>query len=227
MSKKSSRGTPAKRTGKKGITLVNADRPSGKDAAAGEGLDKDKDFDKPLTKPGTPAAEEAKQQGELIQVDDNEKNPAVVGEKIKATYVKPHFDLMKGGDRIVALEVSFPLTEDHDGLLPKKVKQGWDFIKKGYPRLDVDDIAGQKVAFYMTHDDDEEILVLPAAKVSHASLRVVEETGTGAAKEVIRFSFRLGVKLTKEVAHFAEWNYGNIVYMEMADSQEKLFDEEE
>lgn len=166
-------------------------------------------------------------QGQLVDVSGEEKNPAVVGKKMKVHFVKPHFDFDKKGERIIDFEFTLPLVKAHDGLLPNRVKQGWNFMaKKGYPRIDIDGIPGQRAAFYLTHDDPTEQIVLHS-RPTHVALKVIEETGEGAAKKVIRFQFRLGAKLTKDVAHFAEFTYGTDLYMQMTESQEKLWDDED
>jgi hypothetical protein len=196
---------PAKKTGKRGP------RP----------LDVVKDFDTPTKKKEEPA------QKALLEVPVEEKVPAVVKDKMRVNYVRPHFERLKSGTRTIALEISFALTDAHDDLLPKRIKEGWTFMtKKGYKRLDIIEVPGQRAAFFMA-PDMEEAVVLPAAKVTHTSLQVIEETGSGKEKKVIRLSFRLQVEMSHEVAKFAEWHFGDELYMRMHETQEELFDEGE
>jgi hypothetical protein len=200
--------TPPKKTGKKGI---------------GPPLDVVKDFDTPVKKDVKETDQKA-----LLEMPVAEKSPAVVGKKIRVNYVRPHFDRVKSGKRTVALEISFALVDAHDKLLPKRITDGWNFMtKRGNKRLDLVDVPGQRALFFLTSDDKEEICVLPAAKISHVSLQVIEESGTGKAKKVIRLSFRLQVEISNSVAKFAEFNFGQELYMEMHETQEELFDEGE
>lgn len=194
--------TAPKKTGKRGIGP----------------LDPEKDFDTPTKKPV---------QAELLKVPE-EKKQVVANDRILAHYVKPHFQKKKAGDRTISLELSFFLTEEHEEHIPKQIREDWKFMqRRGKKRLDIIDVPGQVVKFWLTSDDKEEALVLPAAKVTHVSLQVVEAKGTGQKQKVIRLSFRLEVKMTADVGRFAEWNYGEALWIVMHETQESLFDEEE
>ena len=166
-------------------------------------------------------------QGELLSVPE-EKAPAVVNERILTHYVKPRFSKTKAGDRTIGLEFSFWLTDEHEELIPKVVREGRKFMaRKGMKRLDLIDVPPQFAKFWLTSDDKEEALTLPAARVTHVSLSVIEQKGAGQAQKIIRLSFRLEVKMTADVGRFAEWNYGEALWLFMGDTQETLWDEEE
>lgn len=194
---------PPKRSGKRGP------RP----------LDPKEDFDQPVKK---------EPEGSLLA--EQPPQPGVVGNRIKAHYLKPLFSKTTKGERLLAMHMTFPLTEEHteDSLLPKSVREAWAFISKhGRKRLDLVGIAGQRATFYLAPDIDDAKLILPAAKVINVSLAVVQKKGEGEAQKVIRLSFRLQVPVSHEVAKFAELNYGNDFWIHLEETEELLFDEDD
>lgn len=194
-----------KRTGKRGIGPV----------------DPVEDFEQPVKV--APAAQQ-----ELLTPPEPEAVPAVQGDRMMVQYVRPIFQKSKKGNRIIMLELSLPVTEEHQDLLPRVVREGWKFVgKNGNKRLDIVDVPNQLARFWLTNDDKDEVLTLPIAQVSHVSLQSVEARGAGKKQKHIRLSFRLSVPLSKEVARFSEWNYGDSLWLYMAESQEELFPEGE
>jgi hypothetical protein len=201
------RTPPPKRTGKKGI---------------GPPLDPSDDFDTPTRK--EPEAQQA--HGSLLA--EQPPKPKVVGNRFEVFYLKPIFAKTPKGDITVSLAITLPLEDSHDGLLPKIIHDGYrDITKKGRKGMTFTELPGQHAAFYLTSDIKEESLVLPAAKMINASLALVQRKGEGEARKVIRLSFRLQVKLSKEVAHFAEHNLGNNFWLSLKETEEPLFDEED
>ena len=205
------REPPPKRTGKSNLTLKNA-------------LDPEKDFETPTRKePETPA-----QEGSLLA--EQPPQPTVVGQRIRMHYLKPVFSKTAKGERLLAMHMTFPLTEEHteDSLLPKGIREAWDVISKhGRKKLDLMGIPGQRAEFYMAPDIDDVKLTLPAAKVINVSLAVVQKKGEGESQKVIRLSFRLQVPVSHEVAKFAELNFGSEFWVVLTETQEVLFDEDE
>lgn len=174
-----------------------------------------------------PLDNEESEQAELLKMPEQPKPPAVQGNKILAHFIRPHFRKTKAGERLIALELSFPLTDAHEEFIPKAVRDGWKFMaKKGNKRLDIVDVPNQFARFYLASDDKSEALILPVSQITHVSLAVVKQTGTGAATKVIRFSFRLEVKMSAEVGRFADANFDESFWLEMAETQETLFDED-
>jgi hypothetical protein len=182
-------------------------------------LDPKEDFDQPIRK---------EPEGSLLA--EQPPQPSVVGNRIKAHYLKPIFSKATKGERLLAMHMTFPLTEEHteDSLLPKAVREAWAFISKhGRKRLDLVGIPGQRATFYLTPDIDDAKLVLPAAKIINVSLAVVQKKGEGESQKVIRLSFRLQVPVSHEVAKFAELNYGNDFWIHLEETEEPLFDEDD
>jgi hypothetical protein len=206
---------PPKRSGKRGLTLANA--------VHSAALDADKDFDTPTR---TQATVLGGAQGSLLI--EQPPKPKVVGDRFEVFYLKPIFAKTPKGDITVSLAITLPLEDSHDGLLPKIIHDGYrDITKKGRKGMTFTELPGQHAMFFLTSDIREESLVLPAAKMINASLALVQRKGEGEARKVIRLSFRLQVKLSKEVAHFAEQNLGNNFWLSLKETDEPLFDEED
>lgn len=194
--------------------------PKGKKRGRPKKLDTKKDFDKPTRK---------QEQGTLeLKLAAKEPDKLVRNKRMQVVYVKPHFDRNKKGNRYVALEVSAVVTKEHDGLLPGPIAAAYsDIAKKNRKRVDLINLKQQAGRFYLTHDDPEPHLNLLAARLSHVSLQVIEEKGTGTANKVIRLSFRLRVPLSREVAHFSEWTFGDAYWMKMEEAQGHLLEDED
>jgi hypothetical protein len=192
-----------KKTGKRGI----------------KPLDQISDFETPVTKQTPMSA------GPLAA--DNPPKPKIVGDRMEVFYLKPIFGKTDKGDITVALAMTMPLEKEHSALLPKIVADGYhDVMKKGRKGMTFNGVPGQRAEFYLSSDIKEEALVLPAAKMTNVSIAIVERKGEGSARRVIRLSFRLQVKLSHEVAHFAENNLENSFWLTLEETQEELFDEE-
>jgi hypothetical protein len=205
--------------------------------ARGQGKFKDrltkaaKDAGLPLEKPASMTIKdqeekivEAHGQAALLPPTDNPIKPSAVrGRIMMANFVKPVYSMQKD-ERRVGLEFSFPLTADHDHILPCAVVEAWEFIQKRGGKkhqLDDDDIPEQTIDIRFVPDDDVE-LHLTAVPITKATLTIVEEKGKGASLTVIRFSFRVLCEVTKNVCTFADNNFGNVVWIEMGDAQGEL-----
>lgn len=202
-----------KKTGKSGIGPKD------------EPLDPVKDFDTPTRK--EPETTEA--QGSLLPTPPKPQKPTVVGQRFEVFYDKPIFGKHK--DVVtVALQCTTALEKDHVPLLPKLIRDAYhDVTKKGRKSsaLKDADVPGQHAVFFLSSDIDDSLLVLPAAKLSKNILSEVQRKGEGVSRTVIRWAFRLQVKLSREVAHFAENNLQNSLWLSVKDTQESLFDAKE
>lgn len=140
-------------------------------------------------------------------------------------FVKPHLDLDKDGGRLIELEMSLPLDDNHRGRIPKPVESAWQYLRAGEARrIDVVGIPLQLVTVHEIEPGKGAGLEvrLTAAQVTHAAVALIEARGTGEAVDTVRFTFRLRVALTKELASFALWHYGLTVWLQLQDSQRGL-----
>jgi len=163
---------------------------------------------------------------------NNPPKPKVVGDRFEAFYLKPYFAKSPKGDLSVALAFSVALEKEHKELLPKIVADAFhDVTKKGRKGMTLRNVPGQRVEIYLSHDSKGTTLFLAAAKVTNAALALIERKGEGAARKVIRFSFRLQVPIpagaaTDDVSYFAERNLQASFWLKMEEADASLFEEE-
>jgi hypothetical protein len=151
--------------------------------------------------------------------------PKVVrGGRMLARFVRAHFD-RDGKDRAVAvLEVSFPLTPEHKGMLPTAVEKQWNNIKAGgVTSITVRDIPAQTIGISLLPDDKED-LVLVGALIQKATLALKIEKGKGKTVEVIRYSFRISAERSKEIIKFATTYDGSEIWITSKRTQASLLD---
>jgi hypothetical protein len=199
----------------------NAPRKTGK--AGIKPLDEEEDFEKPVVDKKSAAAGE---QPELLETP-KEKKIVVVKDRFEVFILPPVFaNAPKTSDKTISFRVSFALTDDHKGLFPKIVESNWNWVKRPRQSKSPFEMPGQTVAFFLASDVKEEEMRLPAAKVTHANVAVIQKKGEGAALKVTRFQFRLQVPWSREVAKFADANYNVHLWLTMKTTEEKLFDDE-
>src|SRR5207253_546195 len=118
----------------------------GKSVLAGRPLDPEEDFDKPVK------AEQAKLPG-TEQSENGEPPVSVRGKMMLAKYVRPHYEKDENDVYSVSLEFSFPLTKEHESLLPAEVLTLWKVIKKGSSKKIVDiDVDPHSVDIHLAPD---------------------------------------------------------------------------
>ena len=161
-----------------------------------------------------------------LQAENPVEPKPVRGRQMMANYVLPHYYPVDKDERMVGLEFSFLVTKDHkdEDIIPHIVEQAWRFLVNTGGKsftFNAGDIEAQTVDIRLVPDDDVE-LHLSGCEIRKAKLTVIEETGTGAAQDQIRFSFQVVADTMRNVCTFADHQYGKIVWIEMADSEGKL-----
>jgi hypothetical protein len=180
-------------------------------------LDADDDFDKPVTKQSP--------MGPLAA--DNPPQPSVMNGRIKVFYDKPVISKEKDSI-LIALKFTVPLEENHDKLLPKIVADAHhDLLKRGRSRMNLKDIPAQHAMLFLSSDNKEDLITMPACKMIGTNVAVVQRKGEGTARKVVRLAFSLQAPHSKVLANFAELNLANDFWLELEDSQEELWDAEE
>lgn len=213
------KGPGPKRTGKSNLSLRNA--PSGKDAAAGDKkLDPDKDFDQPISKPGSPAAEGDKQQGELVEIAPK---PAVQHGKMAAHFVRFVADRNKDRKAIVYLDFSLELEDAHEGHLPEEIEDEWKHFKKG--SVDYTEPSGmgpQNLQLAIVADSKWDLTVVAA--LPKAAISRVTQKGDGKERKVIRLQMRFLTSFTDDVARFCQINFDETLWISIKASQRSFAD---
>ena len=164
------------------------------------------------------------QQAALPGVEAPEVPKAVRNGQMFVKFVRAKLDKEKEV-RTLGLEISFPLTEEHDGLLPKQAKHAWDFIEEGGAKLvRVTEIPRQSIELRMAPDMDETLLAKHGMTIESATVSLVEQTGEGKAEDVIRFSFTAWMELDKDALEFAAFNFDSNLWLRMERTQGNLLD---
>lgn len=171
-----------------------------------------------------PEAQPAEQvtAAELRANNPTAEMPSMVRNGLMAvTYLRPHFDVDKD-ERTCSLEFSVELTADHEGVIPKRMAEGWEDVEhRGYKRIDVPGVPMQLVDIRLAPDDKKSDLHLNGV-VEKVSISKIEDKGTGESKDVVRLSFRTMFDLTQTVEQFACRHFGKTVWIRLAPVQGEL-----
>lgn len=167
---------------------------------------------------------EEPKQTELLAMLEQAKVPiAVQNGRIFATYVGLGLERDKDGEKLVHLDFSFPLEDAHNGFIPKKAKDAWDFLKESDNKLiQIKGIPPVTLDVYTTSTEKRPELHLVGAAFSKAVISLIEEVGKGKAKMVTRFAFRLCVERSADVIEFAAWRDGEEFFITMPATQKAL-----
>lgn len=185
-------------------------------------LDPVADFDMPNRK-------EPEQQ---TLVDAKAETPQMVRNGyLAAEFVKTHTERDKSDKAFVAIEISFPLLEEHrlDKVLPHRVIEVWDgLVDLGVDNISVDGVPAQVVELALAPDAIEKVttLKLPFAEICNGRISVIEAKGNGKAKDITRLQFRVKVEWDAETWRFAGKHFGHTVWLKMAKAQGSLLEEE-
>lgn len=192
-------------------------------------LDPVEDFEKPVKKDAAEQLAELDKPPEkkgslLIEQPDT---PTVANGRMKVFYGKPFFEKYKDV-ALIALRITVPLTDKHQKLLPKIMANGYaDINKKGRSRINLKDIPAQRVDFYLESDRRASALTIVTAKIVKANVALIQRKGEGAAREVVRLSFEIQAIDSDTINTFALKNMENEFWLEMGETQKKLWDEDE
>jgi hypothetical protein len=146
----------------------------------------------------------------------------VRGKQMMATFVKPHFERPAKGDPMIGLDFSFPLTSDHEGLLPSEIEDAWQIvIRKNCDKFKVSGVDDQTVRVSIVPDDKSDLEIV-AAEIANIWLAQVSEKGAGKTKKVVRLSFRVLTERTKALRDFVWNNDGEVCWIELVQTQGKL-----
>lgn len=148
----------------------------------------------------------------------------VQNNRLHATYIGLGLERDKD-QRLVHLDFSFPLATEHNGHLPKKVKDAWDYLIASKNKLiQISAIPAVTLSLYKDPTAKKSILHLIGADFSKAIVSIIEEVGKGKTKKVTRFAFRVIVERTDEVIAFAAWHDGEEFWITMPSTQKNIGD---
>jgi hypothetical protein len=129
-------------------------------------------------------------------------------------------------ERFLGLEFSMPLTPEHKGQLPKKIERQWENLEEGDVKtVQVFGIAPQSITLRLEPAQKESAFSVSAMWIETAELALIEETGAGASKEVVRLRFTAWMNLQMDELKWASKHYDNEFWMELSEAQGELYPE--
>jgi hypothetical protein len=151
-----------------------------------------------------------------------EPTPIVNG-RVVATYMGLSLSRDKDNAKECSLEFSMTLTDKHDKYLPKKVATAHKWIvETDNKAVQVNHIKPQTVDIYDDPQARKTLLHLVGGTVERASVAMIEETGKGKSKQVIRFVFRLRIERDDKAIEFGAWHDTEQFWLEMNQTQMKM-----
>jgi hypothetical protein len=177
------------------------------------------------------AAEKPPEQQNLAVDAKAEKPSTVRNGYLAAEFVKPHTERDKNDKAFVAIEISFPLLEEHraEKVLPSRVIEVWDgLVDLGVDNISVDGVPAQVVELALAPDAIEKAttLKLPFAEITNGRIQVKESRGSGKAKNETTLSFRMKVEWDADVWRFAGKHFSHTVWLKLNKAQGSLLEEE-
>jgi hypothetical protein len=151
-----------------------------------------------------------------------EPTPIVNG-RVVATYVGFSLARDKNNKKLCSLEFSMTLTEKHDRYLPKKVAKAHEWLYETDNKLvQVNHIKPQTVNIFDDPKEKKPIMHIVGGTIERASVAMIEETGKGKSKKVIRFVFRLCIERDDKAVSFGAWRDEEQFWLEMDQTQMKI-----
>lgn len=171
---------------------------------------------------GIPIEAQPATQPELLDVPAQPK--AVRNGCIMMQYLEPKY--REGEDeRLLTLHLSFPLSEDHAGHLPKKIEEAWRFmIESGDKMHVVTGVRPQSMTFFTDPgaEEDKPLFKLSQGSMTSVKLIRVVEKGKGKRREYIRLSFGIEIDAAEDTTNFATTSFGGAFWCELYEQQRKL-----
>lgn len=185
-----------KKTGKRGI----------------KPLDVDKDFHE--------AVKKEPQQAELLKVPA-EKIPAISNGKMALHFVRFVPDRSKDRNRVVNLDFSLELEDEHAKKLPREILDAWKDLKSGnFKRVDPDGIGPQNLSLSLVPDAKADLDVVAA--VTRATVSRITQKGKGKSRKITRLQMRFLTSFTDDVEHFCANAFDETVWGIIEESQQEL-----
>ncbi len=149
----------------------------------------------------------------------------IVNDRMVATYVGLSLSRDKDGEKLCSLEFSMTLTKEHDDYVPKKVADAHEWlVDSDNKMIQVNHIKPHTVDIYDEPNAKKPLLHVVGGTVEKASVAMIEETGKGKAKKVIRFVFRLCVERDDKAIAFGAWNDESQFWLDMDQTQRTIAD---
>jgi hypothetical protein len=167
---------------------------------------------------------------EFVELPDNATIPGmpaqvktVRGNLMLANYLEPKYSEGKGGEKLLTLHVSMPLTPEHQDVLPRKILEAWDFLAESEDKLHiVQGIRNHTCDFFLVPDDDAPLFRAEQAALRAVKLAFVQEKGSGKTVHFIRLSLGLQISAGDDPQGFATKSYGSELWIALYEKQGKM-----
>ncbi len=129
------------------------------------------------------------------------------------------------GERLLRFEMSCALTKENLDQFPVDIRHAYDMLaanNETVKAIDLAHVESQTVKIYEASDDDAPALEAAGVKPQRVSVTVVEETGSTAARDVIRLAMSLPIPQTPKAGAWALRMHGELVWVQMQDTQGAL-----
>jgi hypothetical protein len=215
-------------TAKKTILKLGKKKPT---SAREKSLAPEDPDDAYVKKEGAGVVEVAGDEGEPLQaplISEADMPPVVEADPIQngrvaATYVGMSLDRGKKGEKMVLLEFSFVLTAAHAFHVPKRLSDAYAWlVGEDNKSIQVSHIEPQTVDVFDTPRAKKTQLHMVDAVVSRAVVSMVEESGKGKTRKVIRCSVRFSVERDVDVIAYSAWRDQETFWLQLGDTQGSL-----
>jgi len=167
---------------------------------------------------------EKPQQPSLPNSESTPEPKAFMKGHILINFVRVKID-KENDERILGLEISFPLVDELRGKLPKQVEDAWTFVEDNEsPLVKIDGIPFMNVELRLDPGDKDPVFEAQGMAIEAASVAYIEKTGDGREKEFIRFHFTAWTELTKGALSWAATHFDAQYWMKLRRTQASLLD---
>lgn len=188
--------------------------------------------------PGDP--EETKPEGESTEATAEKREPIqaplipeaeipvkeaepIVNKRMVVTYNNLSLSRDKDGEKLVTLEFSQTLTADHSDYIPAKLSAAYSWLLRNDNKLiQINHVPDQTIDVYADPKEKKPLLHLVGATVERAIVALIEETGKGKSKKVVRCAIRFKVERDEKTIDFAAWNDDQQFWITMAQTQQEI-----
>jgi len=180
-------------------------------------LDPVKDFENPVRKQPSLTTEQ--------QDGPDEGPPTVQNGKTLMQFVRVRPTKETNGERLLRFEMSCGLSNENLEQFPEDIRDAYRMLasnEKTLKGIDLANVEPQTIAIFEASDDAKPSLKAAGIKPQRVSVTVVEETGSTAARDVIRLAMSLPIPQTPDAGAWALRMHGELVWVELFDTQAGL-----
>lgn len=148
---------------------------------------------------------------------------AIVNDHMAAQYMGLSLSRDQKGEKLCSLEFSLQLTDDHADYVPEKAATAYTWLLlTDNKESKLNHVPSQTVDIFEEPKAKKPMLHIVGAAVEKASVTMIEESGKGKSRKVVRFVFRLKVERDEKTIDFAAWNDEREFWIDMKQTQKSF-----